>query len=313
MRRSVYALVDRQYLPGVYNVFDFANPDLHTSQRAETTSPQQALFALNSTYVADRARKIAARIQAEATPSTHRIAQAYQTILGREPTPHEMQAAARFLAAASAESSNDTIAAGSKAWSYGYGDVEVTTGELRSVNLLPHFTGDAWQGGNLWPDNVLGWAQLTANGGHPGNDHEHAVVRRWTARSRGTISIRSEVLHQESSGDGIYCWITTSRDGVLKSARIHNSRKKLDIESIAVDKGDTVDFVVDVGKNLNNDQFIWAPTIVETDDEAKGGSSAARQKYTAWNAQDDFPRVQLSPLEQFTQLLLISNELMFVD
>ena len=50
MRRSVYATVDRQYLPYVFSVFDFANPDFHSSQRAETTNPQQALFALNSPY-----------------------------------------------------------------------------------------------------------------------------------------------------------------------------------------------------------------------------------------------------------------------
>ena len=89
---------------------------------------------------------------------------------------------------------------------------------VKSFQPLPHFTGSAWQGGSLWPDASLGWVQLTAKGGHPGNDHEHAVIRRWTASSPGTISIKSEIAHQESAGDGVRCWIVSSRDGVLKSS-----------------------------------------------------------------------------------------------
>ena len=54
-RRTVYGLVDRQYLPGVFRVFDFANPDLHTPERYGTTVPQQALFFLNHPLVLDRA------------------------------------------------------------------------------------------------------------------------------------------------------------------------------------------------------------------------------------------------------------------
>ena len=55
-RRSVYLLVDRQFLPGVFRVFDFANPDLHIPQRPSTTVPQQALFFMNSAMSADVAR-----------------------------------------------------------------------------------------------------------------------------------------------------------------------------------------------------------------------------------------------------------------
>ena len=38
-RRTVYALVDRQFLPGVFRVVDFASPDLHIPQRSATTVP----------------------------------------------------------------------------------------------------------------------------------------------------------------------------------------------------------------------------------------------------------------------------------
>ncbi|MEX0794129.1 MAG: PSD1 and planctomycete cytochrome C domain-containing protein, partial [Pirellulaceae bacterium] len=59
-RRTLYTVVDREFLPSVLRDFDFANPDLHTPQRTETTIPQQALFVLNHRFVADRARSLAA-------------------------------------------------------------------------------------------------------------------------------------------------------------------------------------------------------------------------------------------------------------
>src|SRR4029079_17493135 len=36
-RRTVYALVDRQFLAGTFRTFDFANPDIHVAVRHETT------------------------------------------------------------------------------------------------------------------------------------------------------------------------------------------------------------------------------------------------------------------------------------
>ena len=60
-RRTVYALVDRQFLPGTFRTFDFANPDIHVAVRHETTVPQQALFFLNGSFAADRAKALARR------------------------------------------------------------------------------------------------------------------------------------------------------------------------------------------------------------------------------------------------------------
>ena len=55
-RRTVYALVDRQSLPGVFRAFDFAVPDQSVERRPMTTVPQQALFGLNSPFMAEQAR-----------------------------------------------------------------------------------------------------------------------------------------------------------------------------------------------------------------------------------------------------------------
>ena len=47
-RRSIYGKIDRQFLPSVLRVFDFANPELHAPRRYKTNVPQQALFLMNS-------------------------------------------------------------------------------------------------------------------------------------------------------------------------------------------------------------------------------------------------------------------------
>ena len=62
-RRSVYISIDRQFLPTLLSVFDFANPDLHSPERSETTTPQQALFAMNHPFVVARAKKIVASLE----------------------------------------------------------------------------------------------------------------------------------------------------------------------------------------------------------------------------------------------------------
>ena len=47
-------------------------------------------------------------------------------------------------------------------WSYGFGAYDEATQRVTGFTPLPHFTGNAWQGGEAWPDAALGWVQLTA-------------------------------------------------------------------------------------------------------------------------------------------------------
>jgi len=99
-RRSVYCLVDRQFVPGVMNVFDFANPDLHMPKRPETTVPQQALFALNHPFVAERARSLVRKLWPEAVVDTEGVERVWRAVYQRPPTSVEREGAVAFLAAA---------------------------------------------------------------------------------------------------------------------------------------------------------------------------------------------------------------------
>jgi hypothetical protein len=67
-RRTLYGLIDRQFLPDTLRIFDFANPDLHIPKRAETTVPQQALFFMNHPFVIERATVLAASLMVCGSP-----------------------------------------------------------------------------------------------------------------------------------------------------------------------------------------------------------------------------------------------------
>jgi hypothetical protein len=314
-RRSVYGKVDRQFVPGVFRVFDFANPDLHIPQRATTTVPQQALFFMNSTFLADRARALASRPAVAAAPTAKdKVRALYKLCYQRVPTERQQEAALDFLGEQQLRTTQPQPAPPPppNPWQYGYGKIDPATGRVAHFTKLPHFTGTAWQGGATWPDAKLGWVQLTATGGHAGDDLSHAAVRRFTAPRDLTVSITGTVRHPNEAGDGVVATIVSSRTGVLARYTLHHQSATATIEPVALQKGDTLDFVVDRHNDLNSDDFEWSPTIKDL--------AATGESPRTFDAKKDFagvpdtpPPPPLTPLELYTQVLLESNEFLFVD
>ncbi len=313
VRRTIYGLVDRQFLPGTLRMFDFANPDLHIPQRNETIVPQQALFLMNHPLSLERARILAARISRDAGGDDRAfVQQLYQTVFQRNPEADETDVAMELLSGTTLEHKPENRPQTAD-WSYGYGRMNEESGRIENFTALPHFTGTAWQGGPQFPDGPLGWVQLTAQGGHPGNDRDHAIVRRWTAPNSMTLRIQSTLIHEPEPGDGIRYFVSSSRAGILQSGRLHKSKAGVDVAEIHVESGETIDFVVDIGEQLNSDQFLWSIEL-----NAADGSKAASETSVEnqWNSATDFPRDtvnQLTPREQLAQVLLCSNEFVFVD
>ncbi len=98
-RRSVYAFVDRQDLPGIFRILDFASPDVSTPQRPTTTVPQQALFAMNAPFILEQARHLAARSEvASASEPAAKVQALYQAALGRLAEADEVQLGVEFVA-----------------------------------------------------------------------------------------------------------------------------------------------------------------------------------------------------------------------
>ena len=310
-RRTLYSQVDRENVPAVMRTFDFANPDLSIPQRTETTVPQQALFGMNHPFVVQQAKELLGRADVKAADPAGRVRRIYGYLFQRMPTTDEMKSALRYVQ----EDAPQVVAQvdHSKCWQYGYGEWDETTGAIKNFKPLPHFTGSAWQGDEAWPNAKLGWAQLTATGGHPGNDRKHAVVRRWIAPADGTYAVKSTLLHEPAPGDGIRSFISHSQQGRLHAGRLHQGSADLNFDTLAFKAGDTLDFIVDIGEVLNSDQFLWSMRIHQTASVGAGGDDVPAQ---TWDAEKDFaaqPRSQLNNWEQFVQVLMLANEFMFVD
>lgn len=311
-RRTLYAKVDREQLASVLRTFDFANPDLSTSKRTETTVPQQALFGMNHPFLAAQAKAMQRRSDVQACRTdAERVQRIYQ-LLHQQPATSGQEAAALAFIKGAEEPDKPVESATAKDWQYGFGEWDEAAGRVKGFAALPHFDGTAWQGGTRWPDVKLGWAQITAEGGHPGNDRRHAVVRRWTAPRDGNYSVTSILTHVPQAGDGIRAFIGHSGQGQLRAITLHASEAALNVESLSVKAGETLDFVVDIGGGLNSDQFLWAPRLSVTGTTGSGGDLGAQQ----WNASADFTTTivsALDPWEQLIQVLMLSNEFMFVD
>ena len=97
-RRAVYGFIDRQDLPGMFRVFDIASPDQSSARRSRTTVPQQALFLMNSPFVVDQARALAARPDvAELTDPPVRIQRLYEILFSRLPVDDELNIGRQFI------------------------------------------------------------------------------------------------------------------------------------------------------------------------------------------------------------------------
>ena len=333
-RRAVYGYIDREFVPGTMRVFDFPTPDMHSPQRSETTIPQQALFFMNGTFVMKQAKALATvstngtagnmkfgtRSSASLPDDRERLREIYRRVYQREPSPRQMQLGLEFIRNAATASAEDVAETPKNPnaldWRYGYGEFDAKTKQLNKFETLPFFTGTAWQGGAAWPDPALGWLQLTATGGHAGNTLKQPVVRRWVSPVKGTVSISGKVSHERAPGHGIRAYILSSRHGVLGSWTLHNKSAEAKRDNIAVQPGDTLDFIVSIHSSLNHNDFLWSPVIrMVGDDAIKDPNGYAKE----WSAEKDFAGNQtkeLPPLdawEKYAQVLLLSNEFVFVD
>jgi hypothetical protein len=96
-RRSVYGMIDRTSMPGTLRAFDVASPDQHAPQRFQTTVPQQALFLMNSAFVTEQAKALAARTEvASAKLPEDKVTALYKLVLSRQPSKNEIELAVEF-------------------------------------------------------------------------------------------------------------------------------------------------------------------------------------------------------------------------
>jgi hypothetical protein len=102
-RRTVYSQVSRLDLNRMLALFDFPDPNVSAERRAETTTPLQKLFVLNSPFMLAQAKALAERLQREVDDETSegdrkQIERAYRLLYGRPPAGAEVELGLNYLA-----------------------------------------------------------------------------------------------------------------------------------------------------------------------------------------------------------------------
>jgi hypothetical protein len=98
LRRSVYLPVVRNHLYDVFQLFDYADANVPSGDRATTTVAPQALFMLHGELVVQVAGDLAAALLGrQDLDDTGRIVRLYETAYGRPPEPGDSRRAARYL------------------------------------------------------------------------------------------------------------------------------------------------------------------------------------------------------------------------
>jgi mono/diheme cytochrome c family protein len=304
-RRAVYGLIDRQNLPGVFRTFDFASPDTTSPQRYQTTVPQQALFMMNSPFVIEQARAVVANPEFQESQAYEKqVHELYECILARKAEKGEVDAGLRFvmdgLANPAPREEEKPI------WQNGFGFYDEAAKRVEFKRFAA-FVKDVWQVGAKLPDPKLGHVSLRNESGHPGNDAKHDAIRRWTAPQDAVISISGTLRRPSKDGDGVIGRIVSSRAGELwKGEVLGDGSAETKVARVEVKAGETIDFLVGCRGADNSDTFLWAPVI-------------HGEKTGEWDAKGQFagpPKPlppQLKPWEQYAQVLLETNEFVFVD
>jgi cytochrome c553 len=96
-RRTVYGKISRHELNGLLRLFDFPDANITSEKRTETTVPQQQLFVLNSAFVVEQAKALAARVHKEGQDDGERIRRACALAYGRSATDAEVELVQGYL------------------------------------------------------------------------------------------------------------------------------------------------------------------------------------------------------------------------
>ena len=232
-RRSLYGQSRRSRPSSFLRAFDAPVMETNCVERQSSTVATQSLLLLNGDFLAAQAAVLEKAIRAEVVK---RGEGAFDEIAGLE---------------------RDGRSPSSAAWTYGYG-VPSETG-VKTFHPFPYWhDGAQARGSPKRPDSVVGWAQLSARGGHPAN--RFAVVRRWTAPRAGEISMIGTVEHPSAPGNGIRVRIVHEAT-VHGEWIVHNSTAQTVVENVSVQSGDAVDFVVDARGGDGSDGFVWPVEI----------------------------------------------------
>ncbi len=321
-RRTIYAFIDRALVPNDFRVFDFASPDTHSPQRYLTTVPQQALLLMNSPFVIEQAKALLQRpeIAAETNPRL-RITKLYRLLYGRAPSADEFALGIKFITTTentekmqakkvSGSSSVLSVVPASKCddWQYGQGEYDEKAERVKTFTPFTWFLDGEWRNSPIPGDPRQSTAFLNSKGGLTYEGKAKVLTRRWVAPFDGRISIAGLLEQNFENGcrkcEGVQGSVISSRLGRAGHWTAAQNKTETMVAEIAVQRGDTLDFIADASKGGSGNGFKWEVTIKRLD-----GSDD-------WNSTRDFrnPSVNTMNLwERYAQVLLAAAEFLIID
>lgn len=155
-----------------------------------------------------------------------------------------------------------------RVWQFGYGHYDDDSEKTAAFHPLPHWDGTKWRGGVTYPDEVMGWINLKATGGHPGRTD--AAIRRWIAPAAGTLAVTGTLRRDGPAGNGVRGRLVSSREGLVTQWLMQTGSLETRSGAIGVERGDTIDFMVDaIDADATMDTFSWTTRLDLTAKDGK--------------------------------------------
>ena len=117
LRRAIYLPVIRNNLYPFFQQFDYPDPTMPSGSRASTVIAPQNLLLMNDQLVMDSADALAEQISEHSMDELRCLSEAYQRVLGRQPTSFETDRAFRFLTEITSIGRSDERPNRQRAWS----------------------------------------------------------------------------------------------------------------------------------------------------------------------------------------------------
>lgn len=302
-RRTVYGLVDRGRLPEVFTTFDFATPEMTTGKRFQTTVPKQALFLMNNAMVIEQVRNMVTRPEfVRIVTEEERIRTLYRICFQREPSDLEIKIGIRYMENAMKEDMSDVKKEYN--WRYGY---RVSDGRTTSAFFeFPRFDKETYSSTNDFFKGV----SITRTGGTFSKNSSIKPVRQWVSPRNGTFSVAGSVGVKGKVGESVS--LIVYKNGVFQNKVSVNPATESTFNlNFSLGVNDKLEFVMSNEANINKDY-----TLAVKVSEVKDADSLTP---VTWDSKVDFKGPirksdkELNSWERYTHILILSNEMVFVN
>ena len=304
-RRTVYGLVDRGRLPEVFTTFDFATPEMTTGRRFQTTVPKQALFLMNNAMVIEQVRNMVSRPEfVRIITEEDKIRTLYRICFQREPSDLEIKIGIRYIEGAMKEDMSDVKKEYN--WKYGYRVSNDKTKSTSNFFEFQSFNREVYSSTNEFFKGVV----INRTGGSLSKNTNIKPSRQWISPRSGTFTVSGSVGVAGKPGDVTKLFVY--KNGVIQTQVVLNKPAEVPFNlDLTINVNDKLEFVMANETNFNKDY-----TLVIKVSEIKDVNSITP---VTWDSKLDFKGPlkksdrELNSWERYTHILILSNEMVFVN